>query len=123
VININQLKSVKLSKLLFALLLSTGLLSSQTYALDLGKVLEDAVKEKVQEVANGGEAPANKAEVSQLLPRQQAQQIRLHLHLRQQKLQALLKPNHRLQIHLNLTGKSPVAKKKLRLVAKLQAMC
>jgi predicted Zn-dependent protease len=62
VININKLKSVNLSKLLFALLLSSGLLSSQTYALDLGKVLEDAVKEKVQEVANGGEAPANKAE-------------------------------------------------------------
>lgn len=58
----HYLKSIKLNKLLVGLFLSAGLLSSQTFALDLGKVLEDAVKQKVEDVANGGEAPANKVE-------------------------------------------------------------
>ena len=62
---INYLKHTKLfklSKLGIALLLSAGLLSSTSFALDFGKVLEDAVKEKVQEVTNTEEAPVNKAE-------------------------------------------------------------
>ena len=62
---VNHLKHSKLfkmRKLGIALLLSAGLLSSTSFALDLGKVLEEAVKEKVEEVTNTGEAPLNKAE-------------------------------------------------------------
>lgn len=60
----NSIQHKLLIGLLFnaGLLLSAGAFSTATYALDLGKVLEDAVKEKVQEVTNGGEAPATKPE-------------------------------------------------------------
>lgn len=59
---INLLPLHQATKLSLVLLLSTGLFSSQTFALDFGKVLEDAVKEKVEEVANGNEAPTSKPE-------------------------------------------------------------
>ncbi len=41
------------SALLLSLLVSTGLVASSAYALDLGKVLEDAAKQKIEEVKNG----------------------------------------------------------------------
>lgn len=59
---INILPRHQGTKFSLVLLLSTGLFSSQTLALDFGKVLEDAVKEKVEEVANGNEAPTSKPE-------------------------------------------------------------
>ncbi len=59
---INLLPRHQGTKFSLVLLLSTGLFSSQIFALDFGKVLEDAVKEKVEEVANGSEAPTSKPE-------------------------------------------------------------
>ncbi len=41
------------STLLLSFLVFTGLVSSSAYALDLGKVLEDAAKQKIEEVKNG----------------------------------------------------------------------
>ena len=52
------MKTIPISKLLSALLLAIGLLSLQVQALDLGKVLEDVAKQKIEEVKNGGETPA-----------------------------------------------------------------
>ena len=63
----NQLtKSIAMNKLLISILLAAGLLATQANALDLNKVLKDAVKDKIEEVKNGGEAapaatPANTA--------------------------------------------------------------
>ena len=55
----NQLiKSIAMSKLLLGLFLTTGLLITNAYAFDLEKELKNAVKDKVEEVKNGGEAPA-----------------------------------------------------------------
>lgn len=59
---INLLPLHQATKFSLVLLLSTGLFSSQTFALDFGKVLEDAVKEKVEEAVNGNEAPTSKPE-------------------------------------------------------------
>ena len=58
---INQLtKSIAMPKstsaLLMSLLIAAGLFTTQVQALNLGKVLKDAVNEKVEEVKNGGEA-------------------------------------------------------------------
>ena len=50
-----------MNKLLISLLVAAGLLATQANALDLNKVLKDVVKEKVEEVKNGGETPAKKA--------------------------------------------------------------
>ncbi len=55
------MKLITMSKLLFSLFLAAGLLATQANALDLNKLLKDAVKEKVEEVKNGGETPAEKA--------------------------------------------------------------
>jgi beta-barrel assembly-enhancing protease len=44
------------SVLLISLFLAAGFLATQANALDLNKVLKDAVKEKIEEVKNGGEA-------------------------------------------------------------------
>ena len=58
------MKNIAMSKLLSALLLAIGLLSIQAQAFDLGKALEDAAKQtienskKSEEVKNGGEEPA-----------------------------------------------------------------
>ena len=49
-----------MNKLLISLLAAAGLLATQANALDLNKVLKDVVKEKVEEVKNGGETPAKK---------------------------------------------------------------
>ena len=49
-----------MNKLLISLLVAAGLLTTQANALDLNKVLKDVVKEKVEEVKNGGETPAEK---------------------------------------------------------------
>ncbi len=43
-------------KLLIGLMLSTGLFSMQSAAFDFGKALEDAAKQKIEEVKNGGES-------------------------------------------------------------------
>lgn len=51
------MKNVATSKLLITLLVSTGLMATSAYALDLGKMLEDAAKQKIEEVKNGGEEP------------------------------------------------------------------
>jgi predicted Zn-dependent protease len=45
-------------KLLIGLFLSAGLIANPAYALDFGKVLEDAAKQKVDEVVKGDEKPA-----------------------------------------------------------------
>jgi beta-barrel assembly-enhancing protease len=50
------MKNSAMSKLLFSIFLAAGLLATQANALDLNKVLKDAVKDKVEEVKNGGEA-------------------------------------------------------------------
>jgi predicted Zn-dependent protease len=47
-----------MSKLLIGLYLSAGLIANPAYALDFGKVLEDAAKQKVDEVVKGDEKPA-----------------------------------------------------------------
>ena len=57
----NQLtKSIAMNKLLMSLFVAASLLTTQANAFDLNKVLKDAVKEKVEEVKNGGETPAEK---------------------------------------------------------------
>ena len=48
------------SALLMSLFVAAGLLATQANALDLNKVLKDAVREKVEEVKNGGETPVEK---------------------------------------------------------------
>lgn len=47
--------STVMNKRLLGLFLAAGLFATQSQALDLGKVLKDAVKDKVEEVKNGGE--------------------------------------------------------------------
>ena len=61
----NQLtKSIVMPKqysaLWMSLFVAAGLLATQANALDLNKVLKDALKDKVEEVKNGGETPAEK---------------------------------------------------------------
>ncbi len=51
------MKPITMSKLLISLLLTTGLIASNAQAFNLGKELKNAVKDKVEEVKNGGEAP------------------------------------------------------------------
>ena len=46
-----------ISRLLISLFLSVGLIVSSAYALDFGKMLEDAAKQKVDEVIKGDEKP------------------------------------------------------------------
>ena len=48
------------SALLVGLLLSAGLMTSTVYALDLGKMLEDAAKQKVEEAVKGQDEPSQK---------------------------------------------------------------
>jgi beta-barrel assembly-enhancing protease len=47
------MKNISMNKLLIALFVSAGLLASSAYALDLGKMLEDAAKQKVEEAIKG----------------------------------------------------------------------
>ena len=47
-----------MNKLLIALFISAGLIASSANALDLGKVLEDAAKQKVEEAIKGKDAAA-----------------------------------------------------------------
>ena len=54
------MKPMVSNKLLMSLFVAAGLLATQANALDLNKMLKDAVKEKVEEVKNGGETPAEK---------------------------------------------------------------
>ncbi len=49
-------------KLLIGLMFSTGLFSTQSAAFDLGKALEDAAKQKMEEVKNGNDAAKNATE-------------------------------------------------------------
>lgn len=46
-----------MSKLLFSLLITAGLIATQANAFDLGKELKNAVKDKVEEVKNSSETP------------------------------------------------------------------
>ncbi len=57
----NIVKNRAMSKLLIGLFLSVGFIASSAYALDFGKMLEDAAKQKVDEVIKGEEKPAEKA--------------------------------------------------------------
>ena len=50
------MKPIASNKLLMSLLITAGLFATQAQALNLGKALKDAVKDKVEEVKNGGEA-------------------------------------------------------------------
>ena len=50
--------SMTMSKLLFGLFFAAGLVATNAYAFDLGKELKNAVKDKVEEVKSGDEAPA-----------------------------------------------------------------
>lgn len=50
------------NKLLIGLMFSTGLFSTQSAAFDLGKALEDAAKQKMEEVKNGNNAAKNATE-------------------------------------------------------------
>ena len=58
------MKNVAKSKLLIAMLVSAGLMATSAYALDLGKMLEDAAQQSIEnskkseEVKNGAEEPA-----------------------------------------------------------------
>jgi beta-barrel assembly-enhancing protease len=51
-------------QLLIGLMVSAGLFSMQSVAFDLGKALEDAAKQKVDEVKNGSASAKNKTESS-----------------------------------------------------------
>ena len=55
------MKNIAVSKLLIGLFLSVGLAASSAYALDFGKLLEDAAKQKVDEVIKGEDNPTEKA--------------------------------------------------------------
>ena len=52
------MKNNVMSKLLISLFVATGFIVSTAYALDLGKVLEDAAKQKVEETIGGKDKPA-----------------------------------------------------------------
>jgi beta-barrel assembly-enhancing protease len=52
------MKHISMNKLLIALFISAGLIATSAYALDLGKVLEDAAKQKVEEAIKGKDAAA-----------------------------------------------------------------
>ena len=45
-----------MNKLLLSLLLTAGIFSTQSFALDLGKALKDAAKQEIEKVKNGGES-------------------------------------------------------------------
>ena len=55
------MRTVTINTQLISLFLVAGLFAMQANAFDLNKVLKDAVKEKMEEVKNGGETPAEKA--------------------------------------------------------------
>lgn len=55
---------IPMSNLLIGLFFSASLIAVNAYALDLGKALEDAVKNKVEEVKKGEEKPAPEANTS-----------------------------------------------------------
>ena len=50
------MKPMSKNKLLISLFIAAGLFASQAQALNLGKALEDAVKDRVEEVKNGSDA-------------------------------------------------------------------
>ena len=54
------MKPIAMNKLLMSLFVAAGLLATQANALDLNKVLKDAVREKIEEVKNGGETAVEK---------------------------------------------------------------
>ncbi len=61
-------KPLLINKLLLSLFLAAGLIASQANALDLNKVLKDAVKDKIDEVKNGSEPAPASAPVPATLP-------------------------------------------------------
>ncbi len=52
------MKPIAMNKCLISLFLSTGLMTLNAQAFDLGKELENAAKQKIEEVKNGGETQA-----------------------------------------------------------------
>jgi beta-barrel assembly-enhancing protease len=58
------MKKIPMSNLLIGLFFSASLIAVNAYALDLGKALEDVVKNKVEEVKNGGEKSTPEANTS-----------------------------------------------------------
>ena len=67
------MRKITMNKLLVSLLVTSGIFTAlsipQAQALDLGKALEEAVKSKVEEVKNGGEAlPSAAPEVAPAAP-------------------------------------------------------
>ena len=54
------MKNLIMNKLLIALFVSAGLIATSANALDLGKVLEDAAKQKVEEVIKGQDESTQK---------------------------------------------------------------
>ena len=61
------MKPMPMNKLLISLFVTAGLFATQVQALDLGKVLKDAVQDKVEEVKSGdatnAEPPQAPAEI------------------------------------------------------------
>ena len=55
------MRTFSMNTQLISLFLAAGLFAMQANAFDLNKVLKDAVKEKMEEVKNGGETPAEKS--------------------------------------------------------------
>ena len=55
------MRTITINTQLISLFLAAGLFAMQANAFDLNKVLKDAVKEKMEEVKNGGETPAEKS--------------------------------------------------------------
>ena len=54
------MRTITINTQFLSVFLAAGLFAMQANAFDLNKVLKDAVKEKMEEVKNGGEAPADK---------------------------------------------------------------
>ncbi len=102
-----------MNRLLIGLLIIAGVFSAQSYALDLGKVLEDAAKQEidkqVSDIKGDEKAPAANPPQLKLLQRQPL----LPAHRQQQsqqKLQSQL--NRQSNPNKRLTGKNPVVMKK-----------
>ncbi len=62
------MRTFSINTQLISLFLAAGLFAMQANAFDLNKVLKDAVKEKMEEVKNGGETPAEKSPVATPAP-------------------------------------------------------
>lgn len=66
------MKPMTTNKLLIGLLVAASLFTTQAQALNLGKALKDAVKDKVEAVKNDGETPVETAPTTQVTPAEAA---------------------------------------------------